>query len=57
LSAGRTRELVCGSCGYGVIVRTEPPRCPMCREADWRPIRRRFASRRFALDDELVAVA
>jgi hypothetical protein len=55
--AGGSRELVCGSCGYGVIVRREPPRCPMCRETDWRPIRSWLARRRLALDDELVAVA
>ncbi|MFL5926005.1 MAG: hypothetical protein ACJ77E_03615 [Gaiellaceae bacterium] len=57
LSAARTHELVCGRCGYGIMVRAEPPRCPMCREADWRPIWRRFASPRFALDDDRVAVA
>lgn len=30
------RELWCGGCGYGVVVRREPPECPMCRNADWR---------------------
>ena len=30
------RELWCGGCGYGVVVRCEPPACPMCREANWR---------------------
>ena len=30
------RELWCGSCGYGVVVRREPPDCPMCRESSWR---------------------
>ena len=30
------RELWCGGCGYGVVVRREPPECPMCREANWR---------------------
>lgn len=30
------RELWCGRCGYGVVVRREPPECPMCREANWR---------------------
>jgi len=30
------RELWCGGCGYGVVVRREPPDCPMCREANWR---------------------
>ena len=30
------RELWCGACGYGVVVRREPAECPMCREANWR---------------------
>ncbi|HET8527487.1 MAG TPA: hypothetical protein VFL60_01145 [Gaiellaceae bacterium] len=30
------RELRCGSCGYGVVVRRDPPACPMCRESSWR---------------------
>jgi hypothetical protein len=30
------RELCCGGCGYGVVVRREPPECPMCRETNWR---------------------
>jgi hypothetical protein len=30
------RELWCGGCGYGVVVRREPPECPMCRQANWR---------------------
>jgi len=30
------RELWCGRCGYGVVVRREPPACPMCRETSWR---------------------
>jgi rubrerythrin len=30
------RELWCERCGYGVVVRREPPRCPMCRETSWR---------------------
>ena len=30
------RELWCGDCGYGVVVRREPPECPMCRETNWR---------------------
>jgi rubrerythrin len=29
------RELWCGSCGYGVVVRRDPPECPMCRETSW----------------------
>jgi hypothetical protein len=34
------RELVCGTCGYGVVVRHEPPECPMCRGSQWVPRRR-----------------
>jgi rubrerythrin len=30
------RELWCAACGYGVVVRREPPECPMCRERSWR---------------------
>ena len=30
------RELWCGGCGYGVVVRRDPPACPMCRAAKWR---------------------
>ncbi len=30
------RELWCAGCGYGVVVRREPPACPMCRETSWR---------------------
>jgi rubrerythrin len=30
------REWWCGRCGYGVVVRREPPECPMCREVNWR---------------------
>jgi rubrerythrin len=33
---GAVRELWCGGCGYGVVIRREPPECPMCRTADWR---------------------
>jgi hypothetical protein len=29
------RELWCGGCGYGVVVRREPPECPMCRGSCW----------------------
>jgi rubrerythrin len=29
-------ELWCAGCGYGVVVRREPPQCPICREANWR---------------------
>jgi rubrerythrin len=30
------RELWCAGCGYGVVVRREPPECPMCRQVNWR---------------------
>jgi rubrerythrin len=30
------RELFCRGCGYGVVVRRDPPDCPMCRANDWR---------------------
>jgi rubrerythrin len=30
------RELWCEGCGYGIVVRREPPECPMCRQANWR---------------------
>jgi rubrerythrin len=30
------RELFCGECGYGIVVRREPPECPMCRSNEWR---------------------
>jgi len=33
---GSVRELWCGGCGYGVVVRREPPECPVCRNANWR---------------------
>jgi hypothetical protein len=29
------RELFCGECGYGVVVRRDPPECPMCRAKAW----------------------
>jgi rubrerythrin len=29
------RELFCAACGYGIVVRREPPACPMCRANDW----------------------
>jgi len=32
----RSRELWCGECGYGVVVRRDPPECPMCRRSSWR---------------------
>jgi rubrerythrin len=30
------RELWCEGCGYGVIIRRDPPQCPMCRQMSWR---------------------
>jgi rubrerythrin len=30
------RELWCGGCGYGVVIRGEPPECPICRHTSWR---------------------
>lgn len=30
------RELWCRECGYGVVVRGDPPACPMCRASRWR---------------------
>jgi rubrerythrin len=32
---GTSRELYCGGCGYGIVVRREPPSCPMCRANAW----------------------
>lgn len=29
------RQLWCEGCGYGVVVRRDPPECPMCRQATW----------------------
>lgn len=28
-------ELRCSDCGYGVVVRMAPDRCPMCRGSVW----------------------
>jgi hypothetical protein len=33
-------ELTCGTCGYGIVVRSEPPVCPMCRSSAWELTRR-----------------
>lgn len=43
-SIGR-RELVCPTCGYGVVCDRHPERCPMCggerwEFASWRPFSR-----------------
>jgi len=31
----QTHYLCCARCGYGVAVRREPPRCPMCGGQVW----------------------
>lgn len=31
-------EFRCAECGYGVIVRTELPQCPMCRGRAWQRV-------------------
>jgi len=28
-------ELFCRDCGYGIVIRREPPECPMCRAYNW----------------------
>lgn len=30
------RELWCRGCGYGVVIRRDPPECPICRQTSWR---------------------
>jgi rubrerythrin len=30
------RELWCGGCGYGIVIRRDPPECPICRQTSWR---------------------
>jgi rubrerythrin len=39
LAAGRKAEgeFRCAECGYGVVVRTVLPQCPMCRGLLWEP--------------------
>jgi rubrerythrin len=32
---GEVREFFCGECGYGVVIRRDPPECPMCRSTVW----------------------
>lgn len=32
------RELVCGCCGYGAVVRVTPPACPMCHGSSWQEV-------------------
>lgn len=30
------QEFSCGTCGYGIVVASEPPVCPMCRSSVWK---------------------
>jgi rubrerythrin len=39
------RELRCGTCGYGVVVRIAPPFCPMCRSHAWVEVAQHAESR------------
>jgi rubrerythrin len=32
---GDVHELFCRECGYGIVVRRDPPWCPMCRSNTW----------------------
>jgi len=32
---GDARTLFCQECGYGIVVRRDPPECPMCRSNEW----------------------
>ena len=34
------QEFACGRCGYGIVVTSEPPVCPMCRSSAWALARR-----------------
>lgn len=29
------RELWCRRCGYGVVIRRDPPECPICQQTAW----------------------
>jgi rubrerythrin len=29
------RELWCEGCGYAIVIRRDPPECPMCRQSSW----------------------
>ena len=33
------QEFACGTCGYGIVVKSEPL-CPICRSSAWGPARR-----------------
>jgi rubrerythrin len=37
-------ELSCSTCGYGIVVRIAPERCPMCSGSTWEHPRRRSGS-------------
>ena len=30
-----THVLFCAQCGYGIVIRRDPPKCPMCRSTEW----------------------
>lgn len=50
----RRLDLCCSECGYGVVCRTPPERCPMCGgKAGWNEPRGAMA-RRAALDERLA---
>ena len=34
-AVSRPFDLFCASCGYGVVVRIAPERCPMCSGSTW----------------------
>ena len=34
------QEFSCRTCGYGIVVASEPPACPMCRSSAWELARR-----------------
>ena len=47
-------DLCCSGCGYGIVSRTPPTRCPMCGgDADWTEPRG-WSSRRAALPERLA---
>jgi hypothetical protein len=35
LTALPTQSFRCSNCGYGAVLRADPPPCPMCRETAW----------------------
>jgi hypothetical protein len=32
-----TQSFRCASCGYGAVLKTQLPPCPMCRDTAWKP--------------------